>query len=128
MRPDFTASHNAYAVYTVVRIRYERNPSSATRAARDAAKRAWEAAYALAIEMADAPPAALSDSAEICPHCGTNMQGEPIPAADQELFGATHFSRKIGAYDTSKDRTVYWLCPDCGKEWPVGYIYKELEK
>ena len=59
----------------------------------------------------------LEDSKENCPHCGVDLQGNPIPKKDQHLFGATHFSRKIGVYDRDKDRTVEYQCPDCGKRW-----------
>lgn len=57
------------------------------------------------------------DSKENCPHCGAQLQGDPIPEQSRHLFGATHFSRKIGVYDTYKDRTVEYQCPDCGQRW-----------
>lgn len=59
----------------------------------------------------------MKDSKENCPHCDIELQGEPIPKHDQKLFGATHFSRKIGIYDFSRDRTVKYQCPDCSGEW-----------
>jgi hypothetical protein len=54
---------------------------------------------------------------EACPICGSSLQGDPIPSENQHLYGATHFSRKIGIYDTGRDRTVEWQCPDCGGRW-----------
>ena len=57
------------------------------------------------------------DNAEECPHCGVSLQGEPIPLDSQELYGSTHFSRKIGIYDRDRDMTVAWQCPDCGHRW-----------
>lgn len=54
---------------------------------------------------------------EFCPHCGANFQGDPIPEESQHLYGATHYSRKIGIYDQVRDRTVEWMCPDCGARW-----------
>jgi len=27
------------------------------------------------------------------------------------------YSRMIGVYDRDRDRTVEWLCPDCGVRW-----------
>ena len=59
----------------------------------------------------------MKDSRELCPSCGVQFQGDPIPEKDQESFGATHFSRKIGVYSRERDRTVAWRCPDCGHEW-----------
>jgi len=59
----------------------------------------------------------LNDSVEFCDRCGADFQGEPIPEKSQHLFGATHFSRKIGIYDLVKDRTVEYQCPDCGHTW-----------
>ena len=55
---------------------------------------------------------------DFCPHCKANLIGNEIPKKDQHLFGATHFSRKIGIYDMERDRTVRWQCPDCHQEWP----------
>jgi len=53
-----------------------------------------------------------------CPACNANLQGEPIPEKSREHFGnATHFSRVIGIYDTRRDRTTDWQCPDCGHRW-----------
>lgn len=68
-----------------------------------------------------------------CPHCGTNLLGEKIidvflaqgKSHDQALEWASHyqgfeeygienrFGREIGIYDIEKDRTVYYICPDC---------------
>lgn len=59
----------------------------------------------------------MTNNKENCPHCNTELQGEPIPKEQQESYGATHFSRKIGVYDFSKDRTIKWVCPDCNGEW-----------
>jgi len=55
---------------------------------------------------------------ERCPHCGVNLEGDPIPAESQHHYGATHFSRVIGLYDRGLDRTTAWRCPDCNGEWP----------
>lgn len=59
----------------------------------------------------------MKDCKENCPECHANLQGEPIPKEQQESYGATHFSRKIGLYDMKIDRTVKWKCPDCDFEW-----------
>lgn len=59
----------------------------------------------------------MFDNKENCPHCNTNLQGELIPIEQQESYGATHFTRKIGIYDRWSDRTVKWKCPDCRGEW-----------
>lgn len=61
----------------------------------------------------------LDDSRELCPHCGTQLQGQPVPEKFQADYGATHFSRKIGLYDRKSDRVTQWQCPDCKKPWPV---------
>lgn len=59
----------------------------------------------------------LKDSKEYCPHCGADLQGDPIPEESQHHYSSTHFSRKIGIYDFWKDRTVEWMCPDCDGRW-----------
>ena len=59
----------------------------------------------------------MRNNKEYCPHCNVDLQGEEIPQEQQHLYGATHFGRKIGIYDYSKDMTVKWLCPDCEGEW-----------
>ncbi|MFD1445778.1 hypothetical protein [Oceanobacillus profundus] len=59
----------------------------------------------------------LTNNKENCPYCNADLQGEPILNEDQEWYGATHFTRKIGMYDLEKDRTIKWKCPDCGGEW-----------
>ncbi|WML44577.1 hypothetical protein [Neobacillus sp. PS3-40] len=53
---------------------------------------------------------------KFAPYFNANLQGETIQG-QQESYGATHFTRKIGIYDVVKDRTVKWKCPDCGGEW-----------
>lgn len=59
----------------------------------------------------------LRNSIEFCRNCNANFQGEPIPKKDQHLFGATHFSRKIGIYSMETDRTEEYQCPDCQHKW-----------
>lgn len=58
----------------------------------------------------------LKDNYEICRHCGFLLQGEPIPESSQHLFGATHFSQKIGLYSLRTDRTIKYICPNCEGE------------
>ena len=69
-----------------------------------------------------------------CPHCdvdlkGTSIYGTYIEMGDSEeealrkaeMFGATKtegtFDRQIGIYSLETDRTVEWMCPDCGGRW-----------
>lgn len=59
----------------------------------------------------------MRDNKEICPNCSANLQGEPIPKEQQESYGCTNFTRKIGIYDIYEDRTVKSKCPDCEYEW-----------
>jgi hypothetical protein len=59
----------------------------------------------------------MNDIKESCPICNANLQGEPIPKEQQKSYGATHFTRKIGISDLTKDRIVKWQCPDCDGEW-----------
>lgn len=58
---------------------------------------------------------------DTCPGCGANLLGEPIPQEyiDKGYYGEgiTHFSRLIGIYDTTRDMTVAYKCPDCGHQW-----------
>lgn len=62
-------------------------------------------------------PRDYDDCAEYCPSCGANLQGPSIDADKQHLYGATHFSRKIGIYSMKEDRTIKWACPDCDFRW-----------
>lgn len=52
-----------------------------------------------------------------CPACHADLTGQEIPSEQRHLFGATHFSRRIGLSDIRLDRVTHWLCPDCGHEW-----------
>ena len=63
------------------------------------------------------------DSKEHCPECKADLQGDPIPMESQHLFGATHFSRKIGISDG--DSVGYWKCPDCKHTWARGGYFAE---
>jgi len=55
---------------------------------------------------------------DTCPN-GCDLTGGPIPEESQHLYGGkTHFSRRVGYYDMTQDRTVSWSCPDCGLTWP----------
>lgn len=65
---------------------------------------------------------------DTCPHCHSDLTGAPIPEHEQHLFGgATHFSRWIGHYDQTLDRTVAYYCPDCGERWGDGYMQRIRE-
>ncbi|MED1643042.1 hypothetical protein P4U99_07545 [Brevibacillus agri] len=60
------------------------------------------------------------DNEGFCPYCGISLQGEPIPIERRPSYGNfTHFSRKIGIYNDTFDRTDRWLCRDCGGEWDL---------
>lgn len=69
------------------------------------------------MSSADQRGTAFRTNAEQCPACHVSLQGDPIPAASQEMYGATHFSRKIALYSRERDRTVAFKCPDCGHDW-----------
>lgn len=50
---------------------------------------------------------------DLCPHCGADLQGEPIPGDDDR-----HLSRKVGVEVPGfYDGTAYWCCPDCRLAW-----------
>lgn len=62
----------------------------------------------------------------ICPQCGSDGQGEPIPqeSIDKGYYGkgVTHFSRFIGVeygygHPDHYDGVSEWNCPDCGCRW-----------
>jgi hypothetical protein len=73
-----------------------------------------------------------------CPHCGTSLIGDPIPAEHREHkpdhdeqvarsgrcfclpYGdATHFRRVMGHEVRGiYDGVLYWSCPDCRLAWP----------
>jgi hypothetical protein len=58
------------------------------------------------------------DARDECPS-GCDLTGAPIPEEDLHLYrGATHYSRRICVYVRAADRTVEWVCPDCGVRWP----------
>jgi predicted RNA-binding Zn-ribbon protein involved in translation (DUF1610 family) len=60
----------------------------------------------------------LIDAPLDCPHCGVSLIGNKIPEEDRKWFGGkSNFKREIGIYDTVKDRTVKFRCPDCQGEW-----------
>ena len=59
----------------------------------------------------------LRNNIEYCPHCNINLQGEEIPKESQWMYGATHFSRKIGIYSNDIDMTTHYVCPDCLGTW-----------
>lgn len=63
----------------------------------------------------------MNDSKEFCPHCNANLQGALIPKESQKSYNSTHFTRKIGITSIEADRILKWQCPDCNKEWGVGY-------
>lgn len=44
-----------------------------------------------------------------CPHCKADLR---------DHVNGPPFKREIGQYDRDRDRTVAWVCPDCGKDWP----------
>lgn len=62
-----------------------------------------------------------------CPNCGADLADTVIPLASRHMYGGgdtcedcgreRHFSRLVGIYVWEKDRTVEWLCPDCGHRW-----------
>lgn len=66
----------------------------------------------------------MSDNVERCPHCNENLQGEPIPKESQHLYGATHFSKKIGIYSRGLDMTMKYECPYCEKQWDREFNYR----
>jgi predicted RNA-binding Zn-ribbon protein involved in translation (DUF1610 family) len=57
---------------------------------------------------------------DTCPHCGSSLIGDPIPAelvAAGHYGDSTHWRREIGIVDPDRDRVVEWVCPDCGGRW-----------
>jgi hypothetical protein len=49
-----------------------------------------------------------------CPHCGTDLQGDPIPGDPD----GRHYQRTIGVkLRGAYDGVLYWQCPDCGGRW-----------
>lgn len=61
-----------------------------------------------------------------CPHCGTSLQGAPIPDDLRQHYGdATHFQRFIGVEVAGVyDGALFYRCPDCGHpfhRWPEGH-------
>jgi hypothetical protein len=61
----------------------------------------------------------MTDTPANCPSCKVALIGDVIPPEQRHLFGgAERFTRVIGLYDTKRDATVEWACPDCGHRWP----------
>lgn len=55
---------------------------------------------------------------ETCPHCSSDLRGEPLPEKNREHYGnATHFSRVIAVTHPGEDYARDWRCPDCGHTW-----------
>ncbi|KZZ85888.1 hypothetical protein [Bacillus sp. SJS] len=59
----------------------------------------------------------MRDNKDYCPYCKADLQGEPIPKESQQVYGSSHFTRKIGISSIEDDRIIKWKCPDCNKEW-----------
>ena len=70
----------------------------------------------------------------ICPRCKSNLEGgliydtfiekygdEQKALESAKMYGATktegRWGREIGVYDSIRDMTVAWRCPDCGHQW-----------
>lgn len=50
-----------------------------------------------------------------CPSCDADLTGEQISREHMSVYGATHFSNKIGLY--ANDMTQAWMCPHCSARW-----------
>lgn len=63
-------------------------------------------------------------SKDLCPLCGNDMAGDPIPQEyiDKGYYapGVTHYSRRMGhEIQGFYDGTAYWVdASGCGKAWP----------
>lgn len=59
------------------------------------------------------------DPSDPCPHCGAELEGDPIPSDDLALSEKPRrYSRKIGVEISGEyDGVLFWRCPDCGKAW-----------
>lgn len=57
----------------------------------------------------------LNGNSTVCPHCGANLVGTPIPEKSRPPFGgATHFLRVVGIEERDDDFISAYQCPDCG--------------
>lgn len=68
-------------------------------------------------------------SQNTCPHCDTNLIGDPIPEDIRHHYGdKTHFRRVIGIEVRGVyDGVLYYRCPDCGgtwHRWPEGHYLR----
>lgn len=64
---------------------------------------------------ADVAPAVEGDR---CPRCGASLQGEPIAADKQHLYGkATHFRREVNVQPDTGSGVMFYVCPDCHGAW-----------
>ncbi|WP_144466440.1 hypothetical protein [Bacillus nitratireducens] len=59
----------------------------------------------------------MRSNKEFCPYCNSDLQGDLIPQQSQKVYGATHFTRKIGITSIEVDQILKWECPDCNKDW-----------
>lgn len=61
----------------------------------------------------------LAPQKSCCPHCGHDLQGDPIPEEDREAFGGhSHFYKAIAVSAQGiGDGALLWGCPECGKTW-----------
>ena len=60
----------------------------------------------------------MSGVPDVCPYCGADMTGPPIPEEHRDYYTDTHFSRVMGhKWSHIYDGVCAWSCPDCGGWW-----------
>jgi len=74
-----------------------------------------------------------SPTEEVCPHCGADLLGEPVPERFQHPGVGTRYARGLaieirGVYDGS----LFYACPDCWGTWhrfdPTDPLWAAAEK
>lgn len=63
-----------------------------------------------------------------CPHCSSDLRGEPIPEHLHKYYDAPYYwRREIGIeYPDKYDGIWEWRCPDCLGTWPAEIAKENL--
>jgi DNA-directed RNA polymerase subunit RPC12/RpoP len=57
----------------------------------------------------------VSSKTRNCPECSANWVSSIIPKEQRKYYSPPYFfSRLIGIYSREHDRTIEYVCPDCG--------------
>jgi DNA-directed RNA polymerase subunit RPC12/RpoP len=61
----------------------------------------------------EVPAVTEADEPVKCTHCGVSLLSEPIPEDIRHMYAGNWFKREVGHYSLERDRTMFFLCPNC---------------